>query len=86
MPQCPELLAEASESVARFCNAARSLLTGFRGVAVAAVKLMAMLDGFRAGYQARARNWSMPDEWHRGYLRGKLQGMRDRHGPTAPRS
>jgi hypothetical protein len=85
MPERPELLVEASESLARFSNAARSLFTGFRDVTVAAVKLMALLDGFRAGYEARARNWSMPDEWHRGYLRGKLQGMRDRHGPVAAR-
>jgi hypothetical protein len=83
MPECPELLPEARESIARFTVAARSLLIGFRDMAVAAVRLMAMLDGFRAGYDARPRNWAMPDEWHRGYLRGKLQGMRDRHGPTA---
>jgi hypothetical protein len=86
MPQRPELLPEARESIARFTIAARSLLIGFRDVTVAAVKLMALLDGFRVGYEARARNWSMPDEWHRGYLRGKLQGMRDRHGPAAARS
>jgi hypothetical protein len=85
MAECPELLVEAHESIARFSNSARSLLVRFRNVSVAAVKLMAMLDGFRAGYEARARNWSMPDEWHRGYLRGKLQGMRDRHGPAAVR-
>jgi hypothetical protein len=85
MPECRELLTEARESIARFTIAARSLLTGLRDVTVAAVRLMAMLDGFRAGYDARARNWSMPDEWHRGYLRGKLQGMRGRHGPAAVR-
>jgi hypothetical protein len=29
-----------------------------------------------AGYKEQPRDWSMSDEWHRGYLRGKLQVIR----------
>jgi hypothetical protein len=34
--------------------------------------------GYRAGYDLAPRDWRMPDEWHRGYLRGRLAGLRDR--------
>jgi hypothetical protein len=36
------------------------------------------LAGFRAGYELRERDWTMPDDWHRGWLRGRLAGMRER--------
>jgi hypothetical protein len=81
MPECPELLAEAGCSFARFANSARLLITRLRAVAQAAEALTSMLDGYRTGYRARPRDWSMPDHWHKGYLRGRLQGMKDRHGP-----
>jgi hypothetical protein len=83
MPEHPALLVRSADSVARFVADVRLLVSALRAVALAAVALTPTLDGFRAGYEARARNWSLPEDWHRGYLRGKLQGMRDRHGPTA---
>ncbi len=34
-------------------------------------------DGENAGVNGRSRDWKMPAEWHRGYLRGRLQRYRE---------
>jgi hypothetical protein len=38
--------------------------------------------GFEAGRQGLPRDWSQPDDWHRGYLRGRL--VRARRGRLEP--
>ena len=38
----------------------------------------AYLAGYQAGYEGRPSDWEMPDDWHRGYLRGRLAGLRER--------
>jgi hypothetical protein len=82
MLERPEQPVRYADSLARFVADAHLLASGLRAVVLAAVALTVTLGGYQTGYRARRRDWSMPDDWHRDYLRGKLQGMKDRHGPT----
>jgi hypothetical protein len=36
------------------------------------------LLGFFAGSNGQPRDWSEPDGWHRGYLHGRLEAMKQR--------
>jgi hypothetical protein len=72
--------------LAAFILAAQTVNVAFRAAApaFAAIARAACLGlGYRAGYERSPRDWSKPDDWHRGYLRGVLAGLRARHRPSA---
>jgi hypothetical protein len=81
MPANADLATVARDAFGSFAVAARALLPAFQKfaalIAALAPLLMTAAD-YRAGHQGDPRDWSMPDAWHRGYLRGRLQAMRER--------
>jgi hypothetical protein len=86
----PARLAAAADGLRLFAHAARTVLVpAFRTVAAAlgeavraAAPAVVWLAGYSAGYDGRERDWTMPDDWHRGWLRGRLAGSRERRRPA----
>jgi hypothetical protein len=75
--------AAVGEGFDAFASAARAIVPVFQAIATAfssMAPLVEMMAGFEAGRRGDPRDWKMPDDWHRGYLRGRLLGIKERHG------
>jgi len=80
-PDPPATLADALRA---FAHTIRTVaVPAVAGFARAAGPAVVWLAGFRAGYELRPRDWEAPDDWHRGWLRGRLAWVKERQDRRA---
>jgi hypothetical protein len=85
----PDRIRQAAEDFTAGLRAFGRIVTGavvaLQSMATAAVPALLWAAGYQAGEQGEPRDWTMPDDWHRGYLRGKraLLARRMKHHASA---